>query len=241
MLTAPCLMATNSPVRLRPAPLDASQIKKGLPRLLERGDMEVEEIPNFLKILAKAPAAALVYMRVDGTLAAGQLTERLREQIALAVAEINGSNYCLQAHSVIGRNAGLSENEIQLARHAGATDPKTNQILHFTQAVVLQRGDVGDEDLRALRASGISDAEILEILANIALNIFTNYLNILSRTEVDFPVEVRSDREARVTTYPGYFSAAMNATKGCKEARGGETPPALAGEDACATSVKYPG
>jgi len=194
------MVEKNSPVRLRPAPVDPAQISQGLPGLLERTDIQVEEIPNFLKILAKAPAAALVYMRVDGTLAAGQLTERQREQIALTVAEINGSNYCLQAHSVIGSNAGLTENEIQLARRAGATDAKTNQILHFTQAVVLQRGDVSDEDLRALRQAGISDAEVVEILANIALNIFTNYLNILSRTEVDFPVVVRSDREGRATS-----------------------------------------
>jgi len=199
MQTAPSLVGKNSPVRLRPTPVDARQIKKDLPGLLERTDIETEEIPNFLKILAKAPAAALVYMRVDGTLAAGQLSERQREQIALTVAEINGSNYCVQAHSVIGTNTGLTENEIQLARHASSTDARTDEILRFTQAVVLQRGDVSEEELRALRQAGISDSEIIEIMANIALNIFTNYLNILCRTEVDFPMVVRRGQGAGAT------------------------------------------
>ena len=75
---------------------------------MERSRPGFEGIPNFLRILAKSPAAALAYMLAEGALAEGRLSGRQREQIALAVAEINGSEYCLQAHSAAGRNAGLS-------------------------------------------------------------------------------------------------------------------------------------
>jgi uncharacterized peroxidase-related enzyme len=172
---------------LRLSPLETHEVGKELQELLERGRPCFEGIPNFLKILAKSPAAALAYAQAEGALAQGRLSGRQREQIALAVAEINGSKYCLQAHSVTGRNAGLTGEEIQSARRAAAPEARADQMLRFTQSMVLQRGELSDEDLGALRKAGFSDAEVIEIVANIALNVFTNYLNILSKTEVDFP------------------------------------------------------
>ena len=172
---------------LRLSPVEPAQISKELQAILERGRPGSEGIPNFLRILAKSPAAALAYTRAEGALAEGRLSQRQREQIALAVAEINGSKYCLLAHSAIGRKAGLTGEEIQSARRAAATDAKADRMLRFTQSVVLQRGEISDEDLGALRDAGFSDAEVIEIVANIALNVFTNYVNILSKTEADFP------------------------------------------------------
>ena len=172
---------------LRLNPVEPDQVGKELQGLLERGRPGFEGIPNFLRILAKSPAAALAYAQAEGALAQGRLSGRQREQIALAVAEINGSKYCLLAHSVTGRNAGLTGEEIQSARHAAAPEARADQMLRFTQSMVLQRGEISDEDLGALRKAGFSDAEVIEIVANIALNVFTNYLNILSKTEVDFP------------------------------------------------------
>lgn len=129
----------------------------------------------------------MAYLQAEDTLAKGRLSKRKRAQIALAVAEINGCKYCLLAHSVVARNAGLTEEEIDSARRAAAQEPKADQMLRFTQSMVLQRGEISDADLGALRKAGFSDAEIVEIVANIALNVFTNYLNILSKTEVDLP------------------------------------------------------
>jgi uncharacterized peroxidase-related enzyme len=155
--------------------------------MLERSRPGLKGIPNFLKILAQSPAAALAYLLAEGALAEGRLSGRQREQIALAVAEINGSKYCLLAHSLSGGHAGLTSAEIESARRAAAPEAKADRMLRFTQSMVLQRGEISDEDLGALRNAGFSDAEIIEIVANIALNIFTNYLNILSKTELDFP------------------------------------------------------
>ncbi len=170
---------------LRPNPVEPNKIDSELQGMLEKARPGFEGIPNFLRILANSPAAARAWLTAEGALAKGRLSEREREQIALAVAEINGSKYCLLAHAAAARNAGLSGEEIESARRAAARDAKAAQMLRFTQSMVLQRGEIGDEDLCALRKAGFSDAEMVEIVANIALNVFTNYLNILSRTEAD--------------------------------------------------------
>jgi uncharacterized peroxidase-related enzyme len=163
--------------------------------MLGRGRPDPEGIPNFLRILANSHAAALAYILAESALATGRLSGRQREQIALTVAEINGSKYCLQAHAAAGGSAGLSGEEIESARRAAAPDARAGQMLRFTQSMVLQRGEISDEDLCALRKAGFSDAEVVEIVANIALNVFTNYLNILSKTEADFPAIADEPRE----------------------------------------------
>jgi uncharacterized peroxidase-related enzyme len=142
----------------------------------------------FLHLLANSPAATQGYLACMGALAGGQLTGRQRELIALAVAEINGSKYCLAAHSALAKQSGLSAQDIQYARKATSANPQEDAMLRFTQAVTLQRGDISEGDFHALKRAHFTDGQIAEIVAHIALNIFTNYFNILARTEVDFPV-----------------------------------------------------
>jgi uncharacterized peroxidase-related enzyme len=172
---------------LRVTPIKANQATKDIQQVLEASHVAFEEVPNFLKVLANSVAALKAYVESEEALLDGQLTPRFREQIALAVAEINASNYCLAAHSIAGKGAGLTDEEIRLARNAAASDPKADALLRFTQSVVLQRGKISDEDFCAVGRAGFSKAELVEILANIALNIFTNYLNIVAKTEIDLP------------------------------------------------------
>jgi uncharacterized peroxidase-related enzyme len=151
--------------------------------------LEPERLPdcNFLHRLADSPAALKAYSAWANALAEGQLTPRQRELLALTVAEINGAGYCLSAHSAAATKLGLAESEIRSARRATAADAQTQAILRFAQAVAVQRGEIGDRDLRSARQAGFTDALVTEIVSNIALNIFTNYFNSVARTEVDFP------------------------------------------------------
>ena len=142
---------------------------------------------GFLHLLANSPAATEGYLACQGALAEGQLTARQRELLALAVAEINGSKYCLAAHALLAKKAGVSADDIRFARKATAADPQEDAMLRFAQAVTLQRGDVSEPDFQALKRARFSDGQIAEIVANIALNIFTNYFNVLARTELDVP------------------------------------------------------
>ena len=168
-------------------PIETNKMTPQTWSILDTLHFGADDAPNFLRVLAKSLAAMRAYSEVENALAGGQLTARQREQIALTVAAINGSEYCLAAHSIIGASAGLSAEDVQLAREAKATDPQSNAILAFTLAVVLQRGEIKDEGLKGLRRAGLSESEIIEIVANIAINIFTNYLNLISKTEADFP------------------------------------------------------
>jgi uncharacterized peroxidase-related enzyme len=143
---------------------------------------------NFLTLLSCSPAARDAYLACHTGLDRGQLTPRQRELLALTVAEINGAKYCLSAHFAAGKQAGLTEEDMKYARKAAARDPQTDALLRFVQEVTLQRGDVSDSDFSSLKKAGFGDGQIAEIIANIALNIFTNYFNNLVRTEVDFPL-----------------------------------------------------
>src|SRR5882724_6308714 len=172
----------------RLAPIQTNGATSELKRSLKNSHLKLDEAPRFLQVMANSPASLRAYIRADAALVRGRLTPRQRQQVALAVAEINGSSYSLSAHYEAGKNLGLTQEEMQLARNATATDPKAETMLRFTQAVVLQRGEISDEDFQALRKTGFTDAQIVEIVANIALNIFSNYFNSVAKTEVDFPL-----------------------------------------------------
>ncbi len=144
-------------------------------------------VPNLMRGLAHSPAALNAYLQFSGELARGVLPAKTREQISLAVGEANECGYCVAAHSTLGKMSGLNAEQITDARRGTAVDPKTNAILHFSRKTVEARGHVSNDDLSALRAAGASDAEITEVVANVALNIFTNYFNHVAETVIDFP------------------------------------------------------
>ena len=145
-------------------------------------------VPNLFRIVANSPAALNGYLGLHGALATGALDAATRERIALAVAEINGCGYCLAAHSYLGKTvAKLSAAEIEANRRGVSTDAKADAAVRFAAKIVHGRGAVTDADVLGVRAAGYSDAEIVEIVAHVALNTLTNYVNEVLGTEVDFP------------------------------------------------------
>jgi uncharacterized peroxidase-related enzyme len=160
-------------------------------QLLDGVQATLGMIPNLMKTLATAPAALEAYLNFGAVLGKGKLDAKFREQIALTVAQANSCEYCLSAHSAIGTMVGLKPEEIIDGREAHTRDGKRHAGLQFAQALVILRGQLSDQDIAQVKAAGYSDAEITEIVANVAINIFTNYFNHVARTEVDFPkVEV---------------------------------------------------
>jgi uncharacterized peroxidase-related enzyme len=144
-------------------------------------------IPNLMRTFAQSPAVLEAYLGFTGTLAKGVLPAVVREQLALAVGEANGCEYCLSAHTLMGKGAGLSPAAILDARRGEAVDPKVAALLQFARAVVDARGKVSDDQLAAVRAAGVTDAEIVEVVAQVAVNVLTNYTNNVAQTLVDFP------------------------------------------------------
>ena len=145
-------------------------------------------VPNLISALSQSTAAVNSYLAFSQNLSEGVLPARLREQIALAVGEANSCGYCVSAHSMIAKGAGLSTDEVAAARGADASDEKERAALQFVQAMVRERGRVSDSDFENLRNAGFGDTEIVEIVAHVALNTFTNYFNHVANTEIDFPL-----------------------------------------------------
>lgn len=155
--------------------------------LLEAVKAKLGKAPNMMRSMAQSPAVLEAYLGFSATLGGGLLSAPVREQIALLTAQKNGCEYCLFAHTLLGKMAGLSEADAAAARKAEAADSKTAAILKFAAAVISGQGRVSDEEYIRARQAGLSEGEVAEVIANVALNIFTNYFNIANRTDVDFP------------------------------------------------------
>lgn len=155
--------------------------------LLDAVKAKMGMVPNILRTMANSPAALQCYMGMSGALAEASISPKLREVIALALGEYHGCDYCVAAHTALGAMQGLSAEEILDARRGASTDSKTEAALKFALKVAKDRAEVTDADVRAVREAGFSDGEIAEILACVALNVYTNYFNHVAETECDFP------------------------------------------------------
>lgn len=143
--------------------------------------------PNMFRAVANSPAALQSMWGSFGALGGGTISAQLGEKIAVAVADRNRCEYCLAAHTALGRKAGASAEEMAAAQAGLSNEPKTAAALGFAVKVVEARGQLSDTDVASLRQAGFSDEEIVEILAHVALNLFTNYVNVVFNVPVDFP------------------------------------------------------
>lgn len=159
--------------------------------LLDAVKQQLGVIPNLMRMVGNSPAALEGYLSLNGALGKGALNVQVRERIAMAVAEFNGCEYCLAAHSYLGTNvAKLSDAEISNARDFRSSDANADAALKFAHRVLAERGNVTDADIAALRAAGHDDGAVVEIVLNVALNVLTNYINNVAKTTVDFPEAV---------------------------------------------------
>lgn len=155
--------------------------------LLEGVRRKIGMVPNLMRVFGSSPAALGGYLAFSGALAGDSLPAALRERLALAVGEANGCDYCVSAHAFLGGKAGIDAADIDRARDGHSADAKQDAALVFARAVLASAGRVDDAALAAVRAAGWSDAQVVEIVAHVALNVLTNSLNNVARTPVDFP------------------------------------------------------
>jgi len=173
--------------------IDASQTTADRKALLDDVNAAFGVTPNMFRAVANSPAALKSMWGSFGALGGGVIDAKLGEQIAVAIADRNACEYCLAAHTALGRKAGASADEMQAAQAGESSDPRTNAALRFALKLVNERGQVGAADVQALRAAGFNDEEAVEIVAHVALNLFTNYVNVAFAVPVDFPaVKLRS-------------------------------------------------
>jgi uncharacterized peroxidase-related enzyme len=167
--------------------VDPDRATGAIGRLFAEVRVKFALVPNLFRVLANAPAALEGLMGLSAALARGALDEKTRERLALAIAESNLCAYCLSSHKATAAKIGLNQSEINDAIRASAADARTDAILKLARSIVVQRGELSDADLARARAGGLSDGEIVETVANVALNIFENYMSHVARVPIDFP------------------------------------------------------
>lgn len=171
----------------RVQPLESKNATGASAEMLEKVTKKFGKAPNLLKTLAHSPAALRVYMAASEALEASSLSPALRERIALHLAELNHCDYCLAAHSAKGKMAGLSGDQIIESRRGESDDAKADALLKLSRAIIENKGFVSDELVDSARQAGVTDGELAEVAAVVAVNLYTNYANHLFETEVDFP------------------------------------------------------
>jgi uncharacterized peroxidase-related enzyme len=155
--------------------------------LLDAVNAKLGMVPNMMRAMANAPAVLDGYLNLSSSLSKGTLSARTREQLALAIGQANACDYCVAAHTAIGKTVGLTTEQIRDSRQGTAVDSKTDALLRFANQLVQSQGRVTDGDIQAVRQAGFDDGAIAEVVAQVALNIFTNYFNHVAGTDIDFP------------------------------------------------------
>ena len=168
-------------------PIDPASATGKAKNLLDAVKAKMGLVPNMTKVMANAPAVLEGYLGFSGALSGGLLDAKTREQLALVVAQDNRCDYCLSAHSAIGKMVGLSDPQILASREGHGINDRTTAALAFARQVLDSKGQVTDPQLEAVRAAGFSDGEVAEIIAHVALNVLTNYFNIATNVDIDFP------------------------------------------------------
>jgi uncharacterized peroxidase-related enzyme len=170
-----------------PATIDAAPAASQ--PLLRAVQAQLGVAPNLFRLVAASPAALEGYLGLSGALGKGALPAATRERIALAIAEVNGCDYCLSAHTYLGKAlAKLNDAEIAANRSGASNDPKADAAVRFAVKVARERGHVSEDELNAVRLAGYDDAQVIEIVLHVALNTWTNYINEVAKTDIDFPV-----------------------------------------------------
>jgi uncharacterized peroxidase-related enzyme len=169
-------------------PIIVPEEAKGKARsLLSDVQKKLGLVPNMTRVMANSPATLEAYIQFSSALEGGSLDAKCRERIALETAEANRCEYCLSAHSAIGKMVGLDDSEILDSRQARAKDAKAKAALHFSRLILEARGAVSEADIEAARRGGLTDGELAEVVGLTVLNIFTNYFNTAFQVDIDFP------------------------------------------------------
>jgi uncharacterized peroxidase-related enzyme len=144
-------------------------------------------VPNLYRVAANQPKVLAAMLGLNETLSGGTFDARTREAIALTVAGANGCDYCASAHAAISAGLKVAPATIDAHLAGRSDDPRTAAILLLATAIAAAKGMVEDADLASAHDAGLTEADIVETVANVVANIFTNYLNHVAGTDIDFP------------------------------------------------------
>ena len=155
--------------------------------LLDAIQSQLGMVPNFLKVFANSPAALRAFLGLHGIASEGSLEAPTRERIALALAQQNACDYCVSAHTALGRKAGLNGAEMEANRAGTSQDSKAAAAVKFAKALAEHNGQVTTAEILEVRNAGYSESDIVEIITHVGLNVLSNIIGKASQVEIDFP------------------------------------------------------
>lgn len=171
------------------APIEPDSATGAAAELLTQVKKALGAVPNMAKGMANSPTLLKSFLALSGAVSSGTLPPAVRERLAISTAQLNGCEYCLSAHTFIGANvAKIDGTELDSARRGDSSDTHVAALLELSNAIAQNAGDVDGADIATAREAGVTEEEIGEVVANLALNILTNYFNVLARTENEFPL-----------------------------------------------------
>lgn len=144
-------------------------------------------VPNIYQGVGNSAVALEGLLHIGAVLGKSQLTAAEIEAVKLVVSEAYACTYCLAAHTLLGKKAGLTEEQTISVRRGALQQPKLGALIKFVNTALQPTGRISDEDLRAVKAAGYNDAQITEALLAIAQTVFTNLFNRVHQTALDFP------------------------------------------------------
>lgn len=169
-------------------PVTREEATKPVQEIYAAIEKKMGKVPNIFLNMGNSPAVLKGYLGLSEAANQTSLSPKVRELLALAVGQANHCNYCLSAHTAIAKGEKIADQDILLARKGQSPDKKTQSILTFAKVAVDKKGNVSESDIAALKKEGVTDAELVEIIMIITLNMFTNYFNIITDTKIDFPL-----------------------------------------------------
>lgn len=167
--------------------VDPDQVEGRVKHLLDNVRQAFGTIPNTAAVMANSPAVLESFLAFSEAMGKASIGEKLHMQVKLTASEANACQYCVSAVTAIATGAGLSADDILAGRISSSEDGRTDAALQFARAVIDTRGQVSDEQLQSIREAGFDDSAIVEIVASVVLGCFTNFLNKVAETELDFP------------------------------------------------------
>ena len=169
-------------------PVNRNEASDQLAQTFDGIKAKIGVVPNSFATFAQSPAVLNAYLAFSQALTQSILNAKQREVLALAIGQANSCQYCVSAHTLLGKGAGLTPDEIKAARIGVSDDQLNDALAKLAIKVVNQRGVLSDADLNEARSKGVGDPLIVEVIAHVALNTLTNYTNHIAATDIDFPV-----------------------------------------------------
>lgn len=171
--------------RIKPV---ASTEAKGEVREIYQGlEKNMGKVINIFQNMGNSATTLKAFLGLSEAANHTSIPPKLREQIALIVGQANHCQYCLSAHTALAKGLGMADPDILKARRGESVEAKGQAILKFAKTVVEKRGNVSDQEVSSLKAAGVTDAELVEVILVIVVNMFTNYFNLITDPKIDFP------------------------------------------------------